>query len=48
MITHLKSCFSSFFLDNAYLRVYLCDSLQFAYEVKEGKHKTFILSVVTR
>ena len=48
MIIHLKSCFFSFFLNNAYLRVYLFESLQFAYEVKKSKHKTFILSVVTR
>ena len=46
---HLKSCFSSlFFLDNAYLRVYLFESLPFAYEIMKGKHKTFILIVVTR
>ena len=48
MIKHLKSCFSSFFLNNAYLRVYLFELLQFAYEIKKGKHKTFILSVVAR
>ena len=48
MIKHLKSYFSSVFLNNAYLRIYLFESLQFAYEIKKGKHKTFILSVVTR
>ena len=40
--------FLSFFLDNAYLRVYLLGSLPFAYELRKGKHKTFILIVVTR
>ena len=39
---------SFFFLDNAYLRVYLFESLPFAYELRKGKHKTFILIVVTR
>ena len=46
VIQHLKSCFSYFFLlDNAYLRVYLFGSLPFAYELRKGKHKTFILIV---
>ena len=40
--------FLSLFLDNAYLRVYLFGSLPFAYELRKGKHKKFILIVVTR
>ena len=39
--------FLSLFLDNAYLKVYLFGSLSFAYELRKGKHKTFILIVVT-
>ena len=49
VIKHLKSCFYSFcFLNNAYVRVYLFETLQFAKESRKGRHKTFILSVVTR
>ena len=47
-ISRFKELFFLFFLDNAYLRVYLFGSLSFAYESRKGKHKTFILIVVTR
>ena len=45
MIKQLKRCV---FLNNVYKRVYSFESLLFAYELRKGKHKMFILSVVAR